>query len=174
MSSAAIVPLNIAALRVSHNDHDTVTGQFKGAIAQFNALGTGATTGDALMQPLESDKGPAQQLSAGIHLHWELPDHYRRGAQSAGGGKLAFPAAPNRWLVTRYVRLADPTTGAWDNVTSKTWAIESDALYPAYQPDRFGTIRPSVPVPVATIPPVMAQIVSRSPKPLTASQRASS
>jgi hypothetical protein len=147
--TAVIVPLNVAALRVSYNDQDKVTGQFKGRIAQFDALGPDATTGDVLIRPVGSGLGPRQPLSAGIHLHWELPDHFRRGQQPASGGDLEFPPAPNRWLITRYVRVADPGTGAWGPVTLKSWVVESDALYPVNEQDRLNMLRAAVPAPVA-------------------------
>ena len=150
MTTSAIIPLNVAALRVSQNDHDSVVAQFKGRVATFERLGPNATTGDALINRLETGSDAIQQLGVGLHLHWELPDHFRRGVQPPGGGATVFPTAPNRWLVTRALRLADPSTGAWGEATAKSWVVQSDALFPAYAPDRYGVTRPAVPAPVAT------------------------
>ena len=63
-----------------------------GRMAAFQKLGAGTATGDQLIVRLESRNGAAAQLKPGIHLHWELPDHFRRGRQAAEGGPLAsFP-----------------------------------------------------------------------------------
>ena len=44
---------------------------------------------------------PWDQLETGVHLHWALPDGLTRGG--GPGAELVFPAAPDRWLVTRLV-----------------------------------------------------------------------
>ena len=81
---------------------------------------------EILSQPFE-DQG--FQLKTGVHLHWALPDALTRGVQQddphpgSQPGKLAFPAVPNRWLVTR--------TDADKKQTQ--WVIESDYLYPPGQ-----------------------------------------
>lgn len=56
-------------------------------------------------------------LSSGFHLHWVLPRALRTSA--ADQGKVAFPAAPNRWLITR------TTQGM-----SHQWIVESDYMSP--------------------------------------------
>ena len=55
----AIVPLNITALRVNKNDQTNIVGKFKGRTAVFEKLpyggnGQGSSTGDAIVQPLDS------------------------------------------------------------------------------------------------------------------------
>ncbi|KOP26853.1 hypothetical protein AMR41_07990 [Hapalosiphon sp. MRB220] len=88
---------------------------------------------EILSQPFQ-DQG--FQLKAGIHLHWALPDALTRGIRQedqhnrSQPGKLAFPAVPNRWLVTR--------TDA--NKKQKQWVIESDYLYPPGQGDIHSSI----------------------------------
>ena len=34
-----------------------------------------------MVQPLESTSSPLNPLGPGIHVHWELPDFFRRGVQ---------------------------------------------------------------------------------------------
>ena len=106
----AIVPLNVAAIRVSANDRSNIVSQFKGRTAVFEKMPSGSTakkasTGDMIVQPLESNASPPDPLGIGIHLHWELPDYFRRGTQPAQGGDVVFPQAPNRWLVGNWVEL---------------------------------------------------------------------
>lgn len=149
----AIVPLNIAALRVSANDNSNVVTQFKGRTAvfenmPFNSSSKQASTGDMVVQPLESDSSPQNPLGIGIHLHWELPDYFRRGAQPAQGGDVVFPQAPNRWLVIRYLSLLDPGTKKYGEVQSKSWIVESDFVASAITPDPDGVLRPTVSVPL--------------------------
>ncbi|OUR97577.1 hypothetical protein A9Q81_12955 [Gammaproteobacteria bacterium 42_54_T18] len=54
-------------------------------------------------------------LSSGLHLHWLLPKALRTSQNKQG--KVAFPAAPDRWLVSRTVA----------NSTIQ-WVIESDYM----------------------------------------------
>lgn len=74
--------------------------------------------------------GQPLALSAGVHLHWALPDALTRATHPPGDdgrpdrGRVSFPAVPNRWLVTR--RRA--------GVAQKRWIIESDYLWPADHP----------------------------------------
>lgn len=153
----AIIPLNIKALRVSKNDQTTIVGKFKGRTAVFEKLpyqnhGTGSSTGDAIVQPLESNSSPANPLGAGIHLHWALPDFFKRGVQPAQGGDLEFPRAPNRWLVTRYLSIFDPTSQSYEAAVPKSFLVESDYISQSPQPDAFGVIRPAISVPLPVNP----------------------
>src|SRR5262249_13731223 len=106
-------------------------------------------TGDDLIVRLESGDSAADQLRPGIHLHWELSDYFRRGRQSSAGGALIFPPAPNRWLVTRYLRIADSPTAPCGPIAATSCIGERAALTPARAKDRFGALRPAVAVPVA-------------------------
>src|SRR5687767_1175007 len=53
------------------------------------------------------------RLTAGVHLHWALPDALTKGMNATESAtstrKLTFPAVPNRWLVTRRGKGADGT-----------------------------------------------------------------
>ncbi|MEI9995228.1 MAG: hypothetical protein WDM91_11590 [Rhizomicrobium sp.] len=127
----AIVPLNIAALRVSLADNTQIAPNFKGRTAVFEKIpwvadATTASTGDAIARPLEDNDSPAETLDIGVHLHWELPDFFRRGSQLSAGGPVVFPQVPNRWLVIRYFSLFQD--GGWSAPTAAAFLVESDYL----------------------------------------------
>lgn len=63
---------------------------------------------------------PGFKLPPGLHLHWALPKALTVGHAHGNGKALAFPAVPNRWLVTR--RRQDAVEGQW--------VVESDYLHP--------------------------------------------
>lgn len=149
----AIVPLNITALRVSATDASNVVTAFKGREAAFDLVSwkerpSGSSTGDAITQPLESNDPPLATLNTGIHLHWELPDYFKKGVQSPESGKVIFPQAPNRWLVTRYLAKFDTRTEQWLPATSYSWIVESDYISKNQLKDSDEVTRPSVPVPL--------------------------
>lgn len=154
----AHVPLNIAAVRVSKNDRTNIVSQFKGRTAVFEKMpfsitAKQASTGDMVVQPLESNASPPDPLGIGIHLHWELPDYFRRGTQPAEGGDVVFPQAPNRWLVIRYLSLYDAGTAKYGSVQMKGWIVESDYVSPQLTKDSAGVLRPSITVPLPSNPP---------------------
>ena len=159
----AHVPLNIAAVRVSKNDRTNIVSNFKGRTAVFEEMpylgtSTKASTGDMIVQPLQKNASPKDPLGIGIHLHWELPDYFRRGRQPAEGGDVVFPQAPNRWLVIRYLSLFDTDTGKYGAVQTKGWIVESDYVssqltkesYVSPEPkiDPINILRPSITVPL--------------------------
>jgi hypothetical protein len=145
--STAILPLNIAALRVNTNDASALTSQFKGRMARFERT-PAASTGDQLLQPLEDPSGPANPLGVGVHLHWQLPEPFVRGQQPDADSPIAFPPVPNRWLVIRYLATADPRSGSTAAILTQRWIVESDAILPALASDNYGVVRPAVPVPL--------------------------
>ncbi|MCB0429491.1 MAG: hypothetical protein H6585_02555 [Flavobacteriales bacterium] len=150
----AIIPINIAALRVSENDNTNVVVDFKGRVANFNSIpfqstDMRASTGDTVVQPLDSKSSPLNPLGTGIHVHWELPDYFRRGVQPIGGADVIFPQVPNRWLVIRYLSMYDATSQSWQDATSHAWVVESDYISPALIADADGALRPAVPVPLS-------------------------
>lgn len=151
----AIVPLNITALRVSPTDNTNVVRNFKGRVAYFDNMPYGSpssrtSTGDTVVQLLESPNDALAPLNTGIHLHWELPDYFRKGVQAFGSSEVVFPQVPNRWLVTRYLNLYDPGTDTWSEATAYSWVVESDYISTTQLRDSDGVIRPSVPVPLPT------------------------
>lgn len=154
----AVVPLNVAAVRVSENDSTNVVGAFKGRVANFDQIpylssDPRASTGDTVVWPLDADSAPLNPLGPGIHVHWELPDFFRRGVQQPGNGAIVFPQVPNRWLVTRRLSLYNTGTGQWDVQTPHSWIVESDFIAPDLIPDSDGTLRPAAPVPLPVNPP---------------------
>ena len=153
----AIVPLNVAAIRVSANDRSNIVSQFKGRTAVFEQMPSGSTakkasTGDMIVQPLESNASPPNPLGIGIHLHWELPDYFRRGTQPAQGGDVVFPQAPNRFLVIRYLTVYDAATRKYGPVETKGWIVESDYVSGELSKDSTGVTRPAISVPIPTNP----------------------
>lgn len=150
-----IIPINITALRVSPTDASNIVTGFKGRMATFDRLPfqkntKKASTGDAILQPLESNDSAQTTLREGIHLHWELPDCFKKGTQSSEDGKITFPQAPNRWLVTRYLRKYDAKSNQWLPPTPHSWIVESDYISESQQKEKDGFIRASVPVPLPT------------------------
>ncbi|MCB9284633.1 MAG: hypothetical protein H6563_11205 [Lewinellaceae bacterium] len=148
----AIIPLNISALRASCNDNSNVLPDSSaGRIIQFNETPWNGVTpsntyeweGSVIHRSLRS--GPVDTLEAGIHLHWELPDFFRRGQQDKDGTAVVFPHAPNRWLVVRHLRLWDPSTQKYGAVHTKAWVVESDYI---------GNDPSAIPVPLPTDPGV--------------------
>jgi hypothetical protein len=148
----AIVPLNITALRVNQNDKTNIVSRFKGRTAVFEKIPygsqTGASTGNTIVQPLDSDASPANPLGAGVHLHWALPDYFKRGVQPAQGGDVVFPHAPNRWLITRYLSEYDSATHTYSTASAKSFIVESDYVTPNLEADAYGVVRPAVSVPL--------------------------
>ena len=157
----AIVPLNIAALRVSSTDSTNVVGSFKGRIANFNNLPYASggrilneeqtCTGDAITYPLNLDGSPRDSLLPGVHLHWELPDYFKRGTMEENGKTIQFPQAPNRWLVIRYLT-RQTEEGEWEAPSTKSWVVESDYISEKQQQDPDGSYRPTVSVPLPIQP----------------------
>lgn len=149
----AIVPLNVAALRVSNADQTNVTPGFAGRAAAFDLLphgddATEASTGDTVWLPLDNDDPPTDALAAGIHLHWELPECFKRGRQNPDDGSIAFPPAPTRWLVVRSLSAYDTASKTYGPPKHASWIVESDYLAPGLQPDGDGIRRPAVAVPL--------------------------
>jgi hypothetical protein len=155
----AIVPLNVAAIRVSPTDSSNVVPSFKGRVADFDNMPYGqpssaglTSTGDAIVQLLESPDSALAPLYTGIHLHWELPDYFRKGIQPIGGTNIVFPQVPNRWLVVRYLSIYDTNSNTWGPVSNHSWIVESDYISMQQLKDADGVTRPSVPVPLPVNP----------------------
>ncbi|HEX8363198.1 MAG TPA: hypothetical protein VF613_23975, partial [Longimicrobium sp.] len=129
-----VVPVNLQALRVTPNDASLITKRsdfFSGPTSSFEELPwrdpaytehpgriSKANLSANVANPLSGSV--AEQLEAGIHLHWALPDGLTRGVQQPDG-TLAFPPVPNRWLVTRILQRSG-------EVSSRQWLVESDYL----------------------------------------------
>lgn len=128
-----IVPINLQGLRVSSNDAAKITNaneRFSGPTTSYNELPwrdasynefPGRLSKANLSVNIDNPLGGnvSAQLDPGVHLHWALPDTLTHGRQASGG--VEYPAAPNRWLVTRVLRRGDV-------VSVKQWVVESDHL----------------------------------------------
>jgi len=117
-----VVPVDIAALCVGIIDQNDKNGtsKFAGATTVYtNQAGQNqAYVGTNVVRALST--APWQQLTTGIHLHWNLPDTLTKGANNAAG-LLTFSSVPNRWLISRVV-----ITG--NGPVRSSWIIESDSL----------------------------------------------
>lgn len=115
-----IVPVHLAAYCVGTVDAHEATPSFAGASTDFRDPATPATGG---FIGANVDRGldvaPLNKLDAGVHLHWALPKAMTQG--TVDGDTLGFPAAPNRWLVTR-LHIDD------DTPTARHWVVTSDKL----------------------------------------------
>ena len=150
----AIVPLNVAALRVSNPDSTNVTpgAGFAGRTAAFDLLphgpqATQASTGDTIWLPLGSGS-PSVPLETGVHLHWELPEFFKRGRQDASTGAIVFPHAPTRWLVVRSLSTYDQASGSYGAPRQASWVVESDYVSAELQTDQHNITRPAISVPL--------------------------
>lgn len=149
----AIIPLNVAAVRVNNTDQSNVVNNFKGSTAVFDQMPYrphnqhGTSTGDQIYRPLQGAGTAYSRLGQGIHIHWELPDYFRRGVQPSNGSDPVFPHAPNRWLVIRY--FSQLISGAYETPKVKTWMVESDYLSNQLPAPIVGSeSRPTISVPL--------------------------
>ncbi|MGH9769209.1 MAG: hypothetical protein ACREAB_17415, partial [Blastocatellia bacterium] len=141
MSGILMVPMHLDALQVKSEE---VVVE---ASADFSRLpyndGAKVVNSEIANISEEITSQPFQnenlRLKSGVHLHWALPDALTKGIQTPEGA--AFPAAPNRWLVTRSSK--DPK-GQYK--IDKQWVVESDYLYPEGAGDQSGAVNiPSPP-----------------------------
>jgi hypothetical protein len=146
----AIVPVNVTALRVTRNDATNVTSKFRGGTVAFDALphgpGAVASTGDTIAVPIDGTRSPAAPLGLGVHLHWELPDFFRRGGQDTPERPIRFPQVPNRWLVTRTCSAGTAPAGSAP-VSHRSWIVESDFVARDIPLDSYGQGRTSIAIP---------------------------
>lgn len=120
---SVVVPVSVEAMCVGPNtDPDKV--RFVGPTADFSDLPARDAKGYWRGKPYLADSitaFPKPTLRPGMHLHWALPDALTHGATQADG-TLAFPPAPNRWLVVRCAR------NAGGERRSRGWVVESDYI----------------------------------------------
>jgi hypothetical protein len=127
-TASLLVPMNVTALCVSPADVSNQDGRavFGHVAMDFNKL---PKPSDTLEQPYSSkpvlpEAFVTTAMTAGIRLHWALPDALTRGDVSvaeADKGKVNCPPAPNRFLV---VRIAFSENGEKRSVDS--WVVEGD------------------------------------------------
>jgi hypothetical protein len=145
-----LVPVSLAALCVGDDDYHQPgdaygVGDFAAVATDFSALPYVDANGVAVnqMANLASNVVPPpftpveSKLPIGIHLHWALPAALSKGSQGADR-KLAFPSAPNRWLIVRTLAThpahADPAIklDAWVLESDRFWDPASDATAPPH------------------------------------------
>lgn len=119
-----IVPVDIEALcvgTIDQNDNNQGTSNFAGATTYYEKQSgqNNAFIGTNVVIPFSAS--PLQQLTAGIHVHWQLPEVFTKGSQKNPGDNVTYQQAPNRWLISRFV-----INGK--DVTRSTWIIQSDTL----------------------------------------------
>ncbi len=138
LSDTLVVPMKMIALCVGQTD---VNGSSKNPYGtkDFARLSPDFTLLPYAEDNIAKNKGPylstqslpatfqdaSDPLDVGIHLHWILPEAIAHGAQGENAA-IAFPSAPNRWLIARIAtNTADPQNPATD---VKAWILESDRL----------------------------------------------
>src|SRR5262245_4338795 len=124
-NTTLIVPVNVAALCVGTAD---ATGdQSTWPQADFTLLPSTELAPYISAAVLERSTPLGAQANfagAGVHLHWALPAAIAQGEQ--GESNITFPAAPNRWLVSRILVNISDATNPVTTVTS--WVVASDVL----------------------------------------------
>ena len=148
-TASLLVPMNLTALCVSPAD---VSNQNRRAVFGHVAMDFDKLPkpSDTLEQPYSSkpvlpEAFVTTAMTAGIRLHWALPDALTRGdvsVEEADKGKVTCPPAPNRFLV---VRIAFSENGEKRSVDS--WVVEGDYRWGEGE-DRKGRNRHSRAVPL--------------------------
>jgi len=104
-AESLLVPMNLAALRVSVKDKDQPW--FGKVAVGFETLPRDADDAGTKNQGYLSQAVPENTIAQnddrepGIHLHWALPDALTRGEHKddVSESEIAFRPAPNRFLV---------------------------------------------------------------------------
>ncbi len=114
-----ILPLHIAAMRVSQQGNDQLVAQ---ASTDFsNASGTSSA------EWLEGLTDKTAALDYGVHLHWSLPNVYVHG--KIENEEITFRSIPNRWLVVRFFKNNNPNyTPDCGNYSKMAWLIRSNSV----------------------------------------------
>ena len=127
-----IVPVRVHALCVGEEESAQKGSFFSPPTATFATSLPSAenqrpfVSGSSINKPFQT----GGNIDKGVHLHWFLPDAlshaYAHVDNEGTDGKTYFPAAPNRWLVTRFHTV--PTSGGEIQSKSRAWIVESDFL----------------------------------------------
>ena len=130
-----IVPIDVVALCVGKNS----PAIFEPAPYNFSLLpGAGDTEIPNISEKVMT--GGQVNMAEGIHLHWALPDAVTRGVDEDRTGKMVFPDAADRWLITRV--FTDVSVPGKPLNKIKSWVLESNFHSPT-KPD----MRESITVP---------------------------
>ena len=116
-----LVPIHLEALVVNNNSNYWKDTSLALAKLNANRYQNNGALGYYLEKNIDAgpqkNEGENKVLNTGIHLHWVMPDAFRKG-KHATDGTFGFPVVPNRWLVIR--------TNAGDQL--KSWVVQSDYL----------------------------------------------
>lgn len=126
-AESLLVPMNLAALRVSVKDKDQPW--FGKVAVGFETLPRDADDAGTKNQGYLSQAVPENTIAQnddrepGIHLHWALPDALTRGEHKddVSESEIAFRPAPNRFLVIRLAGGSSTTQASVDG-----WVVGSD------------------------------------------------
>lgn len=83
-----------------------------------------ASTGENTFPKPFDTRGKNKKLPLGVHLHWILPEAFRRGQVNPKTGEHEYRPIPNRWLIAR-TRFPDELGDKKPAVTC--WILESDS-----------------------------------------------
>ncbi|AKT39605.1 hypothetical protein [Chondromyces crocatus] len=136
MPSVLLVPMHLDALVVPRGE----TRDLHAPLVDFTKLPFTYNTTDPQTQKVSTHDQPNSTtpsiadlvltapfdnakltITAGIHLHWALPDALTNSKVGDDAGRRLFPIVPNRWLVNRVRN---------DATIEAQWVVESDYLYP--------------------------------------------
>ncbi len=132
MTPGLVIPIDVQAFCVSAKDAETGP-TMKGSTADFSRLPYWPDDADDPHRPGPAtsdcvfDEAPTR-WTAGVHLHWAMPDALAHGHHDKTTGQTSFAPLPNRWLVTRIVTREH----AVQKDLCRSWVVESDRLSPAY------------------------------------------
>ncbi len=115
-----IVPVNVQAFLVSQEEYESKTQYFSGREIDFGKDKRPVPFSPYIDRALDKLE-PEQRLKKGIHLHWALPDAFKK----IHNGNTVSPV-PNRWLVNRIWRTFD--NKKFSELKRTSTVIISDAL----------------------------------------------
>jgi hypothetical protein len=119
---ALLVPIGVEALPVTGN---TSRGAWSWSPPNYGFLAAMLRVDAAPFTSGPPSPPGLQDKFRGVILHWALPDGLTAGREPEPAvtpdGVVAYPAVPNRWLVSRKM----PAQGQW---TSRAWIVASDYL----------------------------------------------
>jgi hypothetical protein len=131
MANNIILPLNIAAMRVSNSDQDGVVTS-----ATVNYDNREGKDPQDWLYPLTSGQ---TKLGVGVHLHWALPNVFNIANMEEETEKESiFHTIPNRWLVVRMLRdmsdfssleTEDKKSLNVQTYNTDMWLVQSDAVH---------------------------------------------
>ena len=121
-----LVPITVDALCVGNK----VAGDWADLSPNYTKIGQ--TNGLCLGVSPEAFSPPQHSPTPGMHLRWSLPAALTHGQAQKPSGKspptelIEFPAAPNRWLVLRWIYDGSADSSSEKPIQVNAWVVESD------------------------------------------------